>query len=176
MTAGRETDGPFGLIAAAAALTEALAGQRELYASLLALAHREETAIVASDVAELTRIVDEKEALIEHVNALETERVTALVAIASVTGINGEGATLSAISALLDDQAASVLMECGLGLRACAQAVREANERNALLLRGSRELVERWISYLRTALTGALYNAAGATAAGPTRRAFERSA
>ena len=50
-------------------------------------------------------------------------------------------------------------------------------ERNAALLRSSRDIVDRWIQYLRTVLTGALaYNAEGGLTDAVGRRVLDRSA
>lgn len=177
MTHDAAVEIPYTLEQGVAALTAALGGQRGLYASLLELSHREEAAIMSGDVAELTRIVDDKEAVIEHINAIETERMTALVAIAAATGIDAQSATLSQIAAQLSEGAAATLVANGVELRVCAVAAREANDRNALLLRSSRELIERWIVYLRSVVIGAMYNAGGTAAGGPVSpRALDRSA
>ncbi len=151
--------------------------QRAIYTEMLDLTEREEAAIVCGDVAALTRLVEEKETLIEHLNVLETERMTALVAIASATGIDPGAATLSDVAAHLPRAAALALTESGVELRAQAIALREANDRNARLLRSSRDVVDRWIHYLRVFLSGALYTSGGTTAeAAPARRALDRSA
>src|SRR3546814_17037660 len=52
--------------------------QRDLYRSLLGVASHEQDAIVTGDVERLTALVDRKEELLDHLRALETERMTAL--------------------------------------------------------------------------------------------------
>jgi hypothetical protein len=103
-----------GLLHGAASLAASLNKQHGIYASMLDLTMREEQAIVDGDVAELTAIVEEKETLIEHLNALETERMTALVAIADATGIDPEAATLSEVVAHLPPPAGLALTESGV--------------------------------------------------------------
>jgi flagellar biosynthesis/type III secretory pathway chaperone len=165
------------LVDGAASLAASLDAQQGIYASMLELTLREEAAIVSGDVAALTRVVEEKETLIEHLNALETERMTALVAIASATGIDPDGATLSDVAAQLPREAALALTESGVELRAQALSLQEANDHNARLLRSSGDVVDRWIHYLRVLLSGALYTAGGVTAESTaSHRALDRSA
>ncbi|MPZ98536.1 MAG: hypothetical protein GEU80_04200 [Dehalococcoidia bacterium] len=90
------------LIDGGEALLAALIAQDELYTSMLGICRREEDAIVSADVATLTALTEEKEQLIEHLNALETERMTALVAIAAATDdLDAGTATLTQLEAVL---------------------------------------------------------------------------
>jgi flagellar biosynthesis/type III secretory pathway chaperone len=165
------------LMEGARALEHCLEAQQQIYVAMLELSAREEAAIVAGDVGLLTSLVDEKEQLIEHLNALETERMTALLTLAAAVGTPLEALTLTTVAARLPAAPAASLTETGVQLRVRALALKEANERNALLLRSSRNLVDRWIHYLRTLLSGSLYTASGAAApAGSGRRALDRSA
>jgi flagellar biosynthesis/type III secretory pathway chaperone len=164
------------LMEGAQALEACLGAQEAIYEAMLGLAAREEVAIVAGDVATLTTLVEEQEHLIEHLHALETERMTALTAIASAAEVDAADLTLSEIVARLPSEAAAALTETGVQLRGRAMALGEANERNAQLLRSSRALVDRWIQYLRMLLSGSLYNASGTAALGDGRRRLDRSA
>jgi flagellar biosynthesis/type III secretory pathway chaperone len=160
----------------AEALEEVLAAERDIYVSMLALTTREELAIVGNSVEELTELVDEKQLLIDHLNALETERMTALVAIELATGIDARTVTLSEIAErlpLLDGQR---LLENGMTLRTQARALEQANLRNERLLLGSRELVDRWLLYLRQVLGGYVYNAGGRMDSNNGPRSLDRSA
>ena len=143
------------------ALDEVLATERDIYISMLALTTREELAIVGDDVEALTDLVDEKTLLIEHLNALETERMTALVAIGAATGLDPQTVTLSEIAARLPQADGRRLMENGMTLRTQARALEQANLRNERLLHGSRELIERWIQYLNTVIRASTYGADG---------------
>ena len=154
--------------AGADALASALTEEQELLGTLLDLAGREERAIVGGDVAELTELTDQKEHLLELLATLETERATALTAIAGSSGLRIDALTLSA---------AAALTEAGIELRARALALKEANEHNAALLRGSREIVDRWIQYLRTIIAGSLtYTAEGSPNESGDNRVIDRSA
>ena len=159
-----------------AGLSEVRAAQRDLDRALLGVAATEQDAIVAGDVERLTALVEQKEELLDHLRALETERMTALVAIQMATGIDADTATLSAIAAHLPSDAADALQRAGRELRAEAVALEEAHTVNAHLLRNSRSLVDRWIHYLRTVLAGSLYTSEGASAPGAGGRALDRSA
>ena len=71
----------------------------------------------------------------------------------------------------------AALTEAGIELRARALALKEANEHNAALLRGSREIVDRWIQYLRTIIAGSLtYTAEGSPNESGDNRVIDRSA
>ncbi|MEX1022299.1 MAG: flagellar protein FlgN [Dehalococcoidia bacterium] len=159
-----------------AVLSEVIAAQRDLYRGLLGLASNEQEAIVAGDVERLTVLVEQKEEVLDHLRALETERMTALVAIQSATGIDAGSATLSEIAAHLPSDAADALERSGRELRAEAVALEEAHAMNAHLLRTSRSLVDRWIHYLRTVLAGSLYTNGGGSATTAGGRTLDRSA
>lgn len=165
------------LLQSAAALMQALDDECDLYGTLLELARREEHAIVRGDVEGLTRLTEEKEHLLELFGALETERMTAITAIAAATGHNAELATLSELVAALPGEAGAGLALAGTELRRQAIELREANARNAELLRSSRDIVDRWIHYLRTLVGGTLnYAADGAPEIAREPRRIDRTA
>lgn len=165
------------LSAGAEALGGALTEEQRLYVSLLALAGSEQRAIAGGDVAELTELTDEKEQLLELLATLETERMTALTAMAAAAGVSADGLTLSGVASMVEPRQGAALTEAGVELRARALALRDANERNALLLRGSSEVVERWIQYLRTIISEALtYNPRGSPDEAGVNRVIDRSA
>jgi len=164
------------LTSGAAALSDVLAGQRDLYRSLVGIATSEQDAIVAADVERLTQLLEQKENVLDHLRALETERMTALVAIEMATGIAAEGATISEIAAHLPVAAAEDLQRIGRELKAEAVALEEAHAVNAHLLRNSRSLIDRWINYLRTVLAGSLYTSEGDSPAVAGGRTLDRSA
>jgi flagellar biosynthesis/type III secretory pathway chaperone len=142
-------------------LDEVLTTERDLYLSMLALSTREEVAIVGDDVAQLTDVVNEKEDLLEHLSTLETERMTAIVAISAATGLDPETATLTDISEAVPAMDGLRLMESGMALRTQAVALEQANRRNQRLLEASRGLVDRWIQYLKTVLSNSVYTPDG---------------
>ena len=161
----------------AEALGAALAEEEQLYASLLDIAGREERAIASGDVGELTNLTDEKEQLLELLAALETERMTALTAIAAATGTGVEALTLTGVVAMLEPEQGAALTGAGLELRASAAALKRANDRNAELLRSSGEIVDRWIQYLRTVITSTLsYTAEGSPDEAGSTHVLDRSA
>ena len=165
------------LDAAAMSLARVLADEGQLYEALLALAGREQRAIVDGDVAELTRLLDEKESLVEHHHALETERMTALVAVAAATGGDAELLTLTEVAAALPAGHGSAITEAGVWLRAQALALREATDSNALLLHQSRDIVDRWLQYLRLLVGGRLgYTAEGTPGEASGPRTLDRTA
>jgi len=143
------------------ALDEVLATERDLYLSMLALSTREEVAIVGDDVAQLTDVVNEKEDLLEHLSELETERMTAIVAISAATGLDPQTATLTQISEVVPAIDGLRLMESGMTLRTQAVALQQANRRNERLLEASRGLVGRWIQYLKSVLNNSVYTLDG---------------
>lgn len=165
------------LTIAADALTGALAEESRLCARLLSVTQREEQAIIAADIPMLTALVDEKEQVLELLATLETERMTALTAIAGATGRPAASLTLGGVMELVDGAAQAQLMALSEGLRADGQALEQANARNAQLLHTSSELVERWVQYLKTVITGALtYNPDGGVQGSGGNRMLDRSA
>jgi flagellar biosynthesis/type III secretory pathway chaperone len=152
------------LLAGVAELTSTLEEQRDVLVSMLDLARREEHALVSGDVEALTRLTDEREHLLELTAALESERMTAIIAIAAAIGVGPSMLTLTRVAAAVPGPAGAALTSIGLELRQRAIAVRDANTRNALLLRTSRESVDRWLQYLRTLVTSVLYDADGSAA------------
>lgn len=159
------------------ALAAALAEEEGLYSSLLHLTVKEERAIIAGDVEQLTTLVDEKQRLLELIAAQETERMTAITAIAMAVGEDPDTLTLSIIARHAPSSEAGVLMEGGMLLRAQAVALRDANQRNTLLLESSADLVDRWIHYLRTIVGSSLTYTDRGSIEGPSGpRAIDRAA
>jgi len=160
------------------ALHATLDEQIALHDQLLDVATREEQAIVAGNVEQLTALIEEQEQLIELLATLETDRMTAITAIAAATGLAAdESPTLSALAAGLDRAAAEAVLGAGLALRERAVSLAEANASNAALLRGSHALVERWIGYLRGLLGNSLGYSQDGAARGPgNARVIDRSA
>ncbi|MEI7925026.1 MAG: flagellar protein FlgN, partial [Chloroflexota bacterium] len=163
-------------VAGAYALGAVLSSQQEIVRAMRTLAEQEQDAIVSGDVTVLTEVVEEQQQLMEHLDALETERMTALVAIAAATGLNAESATISAIAATLPLERATELTRLGQDLRAEAIALQQVQDVNEQLLETSRSLVDRWLQYLRSVLSGSLYTASGGTGSMPGARSLDRSA
>lgn len=157
-------------------LDDVLSAERDIYVSMLFLTTREELAIVGNNVEELTDIVDEKQLLIDHLNALETERMTALVAIGLATDLDPATVTLSQIADRLSSADGSRLLQSGFTLRTQARALESANLRNERLLHGSKDLVDRWLTYLRQVLSNHLYTADGRVDSINDARSLDRSA
>ncbi len=164
------------LLEGVASLTAALEQQRDAYASMLELARREERAIVGGDVEALTLLTEEREHLLELLAALESERMTAITAIAAATGRDPAALTLTRVAAEVSGEAGSTLASIGFELRERAVAVRNANARNALLLRTSRDIVDRWLQYLRSMMSSVLYDAGGRAAEAGRVTRLDRSA
>jgi flagellar biosynthesis/type III secretory pathway chaperone len=80
------------------------------------------------------------------------------------------------VAAEVAGEAGSALTAIGVELRQRAIAVRDANARNALLLRTSREIVDRWLQYLRSLVSSVLYDAGGRVAEAGRRSQLDRSA
>ncbi len=166
-----------GLAATAAALTAALREQQGLYEALLDVAGKEEHAIVGGDVEALTELTEEKEHLLELLATLETERMTAITAIAAATGIDAGTLTITHVASILPAEQAAALTAAGDDLREQALDVKQANDSNAVLLRSSSEIVGRWIQYLRTVISGSLtYTAEGSPGESSGNRVIDRSA
>lgn len=155
-------------------LAAVLEAQRDITRQLLGVARRQQRTIVDGDVEGLTASVEEAQLFLEHLQALETERMTALVAIALATGVDPDTATLSQVAAALPAGPAEAVRRTGQALRAEAAALHETQEANRRLLEGSRALVDRWVNYLRSVLAGGVYTPDGGVAGGA--RTLDRSA
>jgi len=164
------------LAAGAASLTDVLTAQHEAYRSLVSLAREEQAAILVADVERLTLLVEQKETFLDHFRAMETERMTALVAIAMATGLSVETMTLSEIAARLPVAAAESLDRAGRELRAEAVALEEVHAANEQLLMNSRSLIDRWVHYLKSVLAGSIYDSAGNSPEATGARTLDRSA
>ena len=163
--------------AGADALSSVLNHQGAAYGSLLELASREEQAITDGDVGTLTAIVDEQRQLLDVLRALETERMTALVAIAAATDLETDALTLSRVIEAAEPEQGAALTEVGVLVRARAVALKQANERNAALLRSRSDVVERWIDFLRKVVSGSLtYTAEGSPQEPDGSRVLDQSA
>lgn len=164
------------LVASSESLSAVMVAESDIYRALLSVAGRQQEAIIAGDVAVLTQLVEEQQQLAEHLNALETERMTAMVAIEAATGLDAEHATLSEVAAAMPADAAAELTRLGHDVRAQALALRETHAVNERLLRSSRSLIDRWIRYMRSLLVGTTYQADGDTGSVPGGRALDKSA
>jgi flagellar biosynthesis/type III secretory pathway chaperone len=159
-------------------LASVLIEESELCEQLLAVTDREHAAITASDVEGLTALVEEKEHLLELLATLETERMTALTAIALAVGQPAEALTLTSIGAIATPDTRAQLLAAGEGLRTTGEALVSANARNSELLAASADLVERWVSYLKTVISSTLatYSNDGNAQAPGGNRVLDRSA
>ena len=166
-----------GITAAARELANVLREETGLCNELLVITDREQEAIVASNVEVLTALIDEKERLLELLATLETERMTALTAVADAIGQPAGGLTLSIVAESATAEVRAHLVDVGEELRASGIALARANERNARLLEASSELVDRWMQYLKTVISNALTYSQDGNTQGPTgNRVFDRSA
>ncbi|MFN8638335.1 MAG: flagellar export chaperone FlgN [Dehalococcoidia bacterium] len=164
------------LLEAVAGLSAALEQQRDAFASMLELAHREERAIVGGDVEVLTALTEEREHLLELIAALESERMTAIVAIAAATGRSVAALTLTNVAAHLPAETGQALTAIGFELRERARRRALGQRAQRLLLRTSHDIVERWLQYLRTLVSSVLYDAGGRAAEAGRVSRLDRSA
>jgi len=164
-------------VAGADALGVVMTSQQDILRAMRSLAEQQQRAIVDGDVHALTSVVEHQRQLLEHLDALETERMTALVAIAAATGLDIDSATLTAIAATLPIERATALTRQGQELRAEALALQQVQDVNDRLLERSRGLVDRWLHYLRSVLSGSVYTSSGDAGSGmPGARSLDRSA
>ncbi|MFA7250116.1 MAG: flagellar protein FlgN [Dehalococcoidia bacterium] len=163
------------IVAGADALGAVMSSQHEILRAMRALAEEQQQAIVSGDVHALTDVVEQQRELVEHLDALETERMTALVAIAAATGLDADTASLAAIAATLPLDRASALTRQGQELRDEAITLQQLQDVNDQLIERSRTLVDRWLHYLKTVLSGSLYTASGESGSMPGARSLDRS-
>ena len=139
-----------------AELTAVLEQECDVLSALVAVASREELAIAGGDVVLLTQLTDEKERLLEFVATIESDRMTAIAAIAGATGQDPARVTVSSVIAALPGAESLALASAGVAVRLEENSLRFSNERNAHLLRSRHDVVNRWLLHLRSTMSSVL--------------------
>lgn len=132
---------------------------------------------MTSDIEILTALIEEKEQLLELLATLETERMTALTAIAVATARPVNALTLSQVADYASPASRRALVATGAQLQRTGVALQQANSRNAQLLQMSSGLIDKWVAYLKLVISGSLtYGSDGASQGAGGNRMLDRSA
>lgn len=142
--------------------------EREL-AALVVLAVQEQTALVASDYSEMTRLGDLMLARADVMGGLEQRREGLLREL----GVGD--ATLDTLLPLADDLGVTGFSEARLRLIAKAAELREHQERNARLLLSAMKLHEKWVNMF-AAIASSTYGADGQQSMRAGRQFVSKSA
>lgn len=125
--------------------------QLALYRKLLTLFHDERSAILASDLEELNRVVVDKETILQHIRREEVQRRQAADALASDLGLDAGALTLSQLALRLTDApGAEELQERGTRLQSLLEEIQVESERNRSLCLHALQFVGRSIKLLST--------------------------
>lgn len=115
------------------ALSDCVDGQIHLYRKLLDLFHSERSAILASDLEELNRIIMEKEMLLQSIRNAELARRTIAEKLAAELGIDTGELTVSRLAGMMSDPQASRIQDKGARLKALIDEIQVASGRNRSL-------------------------------------------
>lgn len=123
-------------------------------AALIVLAVQEQEALIASDYTEITRVSDAMLSAANSLDALEERRGDLLA------GISAPDASFDALIDLASENGVAGFDDARAALASRAAELRDAQERNALLLISAMKLHERWVAMFGS-LTTSTYGAAG---------------
>ena len=144
------------------ALGDCVDGQLNLYRKLLDLFHAERSAILASDLEELNRIIMDKEMLLQSIRNAEVARRTIADKLAAELGIDTGEMTISRLADMVPDPQASRIQDKGARLKDLIGEIQVASERNRSLCLHALQFVSGSIKRL-SALTrpNKVYHASG---------------
>lgn len=133
------------------------------YRKLIELSSRKTQCIVKNDIEELEKITDEEQLIVDHINALDKDRMATMKQIAKILNTDVSGLKLENLISLLDKtpREQKALAEIHDRLHGTLTQVKLLNERNAELLENAREMVDfnlNLIQAMRTAPETANYN------------------
>ena len=122
-----------------------------LYGLMLSLAQNEKDAVINSNLAEMNKIAEEKDALFFKIRAVEGPRQGVTKELAESMGWSPHDLTLGKLSQLVKEPYSSRLKERRSNLLALAQSIRDINSSNRKLINHSLELVRSSFSFLNNA-------------------------
>ena len=137
--------------------------------TLVKLAGDEQAALVASDFTRVESVANEMESGAARLEELERERNTLLEAIGCA------GSSLSDVARIADHGGLPAMEDTRRRLLSAAEALRDAEERNARLILSAAKLRERWFSLL-AGLSSSTYGAEGRQELQQSRRVVSKSA
>ncbi len=122
--------------------------ENSLYGLMLRLAQSEKDAVIDSNLDEINKIAEEKDALFFKIRTVEEERQNITKELVVSMGWSPHDLTLGKLSQLVKGPYSSRLKECRSNLLALVQAVKEVNLSNRDLLNHSLDLVRGSFSFL----------------------------
>lgn len=125
-------------------LIDVLDKECTMYEKLLGLSGRKTTIIIQGDLKALAEITDEEQCIINDIQALEKQRVTAMTDIANVLNMDVDSLKLTDLIGVLDKRPVDQknLAKQRDRLVSVADNVRRVNGQNQELLKSSIEMVE----------------------------------
>jgi nucleotide-binding universal stress UspA family protein len=150
-------------------LLQLLVREEAAMLALIQLAGREQAALVSSDYAAIELVANEMQTSASVLEVLEREREVLMEAIGA------PGSSLADVAQLAARAGIPGVAETRSRLLAGAEALREAQERNARLILSAARLRERWFSLL-AGLTSSTYGSEGRQELQQARRVVSKSA
>ena len=133
-----------------------------LYDLMLSLAQSEKGAVINSNLDEINKIAEEKDALFLKIRTVEGQRQDITKELAESMGWSPHDLTLGKLSQLIKGPYSSRLKERRENLLALVQSVREVNSSNRDLLNHSLELVRGSFSFLNNlTVSNTVYHSTG---------------
>lgn len=143
-------------------LSDCVDRQLTLYRKLLDLFHVERSAVLASDLEELNRVIMDKELLLQNIRQAEFTRRAIADEMAARLGLAAGSLTISQLVEKVDQSHASGIKSKGARLQALIDEIQVASERNRSLCLQALQFVSGSIKLL-TALSrpNQVYHATG---------------
>lgn len=114
-------------------LSDCVDRQLNLYRKLLDLFSAERSAVLASDLEELNRVLTDKELLLQHIRHAEHLRRQTAQEMAALLRIDETSLTISQLSERVDEPYASKIKDKGTCLQALIDEIQVASDRNRSL-------------------------------------------
>lgn len=132
-------------------LISSLEEQYTYYSELFDLSSTKKAAIIINDVKVIQDVNAKENTIIGKSQRAERKRITIVKDIASVLNVKESDLTVKTLAELIKDQPErSVLLETAARLRAKADALKEVNEQNKLLIQNSLDYIEFSMNLIRS--------------------------
>lgn len=144
------------------ALSDCVDRQLNLYRKLRDLFNAERSAVLASDLEELNKVLMDKELLLQNIRKAEHLRRQTAHEMAAFIGIEDDSLTISQLSERVDEPYATEIKQKGARLQALIDEIQVVSERNRSLCLQALQFVSGSIKLLTTlSRPNPVYHASG---------------
>ena len=144
------------------ALSDCVDRQLNLYRKLRDLFNAERSAVLASDLEELNKVLMDKELLLQNIRKAEHLRRQTAHEMAAFIGIADDSLTISQLSERVDEPYATEIKQKGARLQALIDEIQVVSERNRSLCLQALQFVSGSIKLLTTlSRPNPVYHASG---------------